>query len=663
MRKQYRILSMFLALVLTASVFTGSLAFAEETSTSVITLNDFDSATTVEKSSRTNYEIEIDHPEVKLQAESSDETVLKTKLVEDAESPEYYTLCLEAYGEGKAVVTLTASDGATVSKAITVEDTGYEWNYTAEADQTEDFNIPSGNSRYIKVHYENLSAESYTQPTLTSDHPDIIAATLVDNEGDDYFYRVDAVGSNGQTAALSIGSSDCVVENRLCTVTIAENSDLSIDTKSTYVCSLFDTYHFVVHTNSKIAPEVSASNENLSVSSVGMVDGGYEYVMEAEHEGDSLVQAKLDGQTAAFAVSVRFADQPSVVFDAPEAVSVPRGQSYTYHFSIMGGGTPSFTPDQTGAFTVNSVCKNGIRYDCTIAATGDVGQSASLLVSFPDSGEDSYTVNVGKVTVAEQTGTVLKSDTNDDFSLAKGSSYQFKITGANNFYAGSSGAFTVSKVTTSGSDTYYRITATGKVGAAAGFYMSAPGCVPLKVCAVTVAPVQITSDTNDDFELSTGKSYQFKLTAPGAKSIQFNAGSAGVVQPVLVKHTGNDFYYKITAVGAPGRQTGIYASVPGQNAVKLCVVTVKEVKVVSDTNSDFSLAAGASYQFKVTAPGASSVNFTAGSQGVVHTCFVARNGDDFFFKVTGRGTHGQQTGIYVSVPNQAATKVCVITIK
>jgi hypothetical protein len=654
---------MILALALVFSMVPGDLAFAAEAGSSVISLNDFASVTTVEKSSRTTYEIETDQPEVKLTAVSSDDSVLKSSLTEESDSPGYYMLVLEAYGEGEATVAITASDGAAVSRQITVQDTGCEWDYTAEADQTEDFSIPSGNSRYIKIHYENPGADTYTFPTLVSGHPDDFSITLESTEGNDFFYRIDAVGSEGQTATLSIGSSDYVVTKKLCNVTIAENSDLSIDTESTYVCSLYDTYHFVVHTDSENAPAVTAYNDKLTVTPVGKVTGGYEYAMEAQHQGESLIQATLNGETAAFAVSIHYDDPPSVAYDAPEEVSVERGQTYTYQFSIMGGGTPSFTPDQDGAFTVQSVRKEGIHYNCTVAATGAVGSSASLLVSFPDSNDDSYTVNVGKVTVAKQTGIILESDTNYDFPLAKGSSYLFKITGSTSFYTGSSGAFTVSKVRASGNDSLYRITATGKVGEAAGFYMYAPGCVPLKVCAVTVAPVKITSDTNDDFELSAGKSYQFKITAPGVDSIQFNSGSSGVIRPVLVRHTGNDFYYRVTAVGTPGQQTGIYASVPGQDSVKICVVTVGKVKVSSDTNSDFSLAAGKSYQFKITAPGASSVNFTAGSASVVHASFVKRSGDDFFFKVIGRGISGQQTGIYVAAPNQDFKKVCVITIK
>ncbi|QAT50263.1 hypothetical protein EQM14_11095 [Caproiciproducens sp. NJN-50] len=662
MRKQYRILSMVLALTLVVSMFTGNMAFAEETGLSVISLHDFASVTTIEKHSRTFYEIEIDQPEVTLEAASSDESVLKTSLTEESEDSGYYTLVLEAYSEGEATVTLTASDGTAASRQITVQDTGYEWDYTADADQTGDFTVPSGNSRYIKIHYENLSAETYTFPTLVSDHPDDVAVTLEGYEDNDYYYRVDALGNDGRTASLYIGSSDYVIARKLCGVSIAKNSDLSMDTRSTYVCSVFDTYHFVVHTKSGTAPEVTAYNDNITITPVGKVEGGYEYVMEAEHEGESLVQATLNGETAAFAVSILYDDPPSVVYDEPKEVSVERGQTYTYKFSIMGGGTPSFAPDQAGAFTVQSVRKDGIDYYCTVAATGAVGSSSSLLVSFPDS-DESYTVNAGKVTVAKQVSKILESDTNHDFSLAKGSSYLFKITGASSFYAGSSGMFTISKEKTSGKDTYYRITATGKVGEAAGFYMYAPGCVPLKVCAVTVAPVKITSDTSHDFELPAGGSYQFKITAPGVDSIQFNGGSAGIVQPVLVKHSGNDFYYKVTAVGKPGQQTGIYASVLGQDAVKICVVTVGQIKVLSDTNGDFSLAAGASYQFKITARGASYVDFGAGSSGVVQTSLVKHSGDDFYFKVTGKGASGQKTGIYVAAPNQDSKKVCVITIK
>jgi hypothetical protein len=44
-----------------------------------------------------------------------------------------------------------------------------------------------------------------------------------------------------------------------------------------------------------------------------------------------------------------------------------------------------------------------------------------------------------------------------------------------------------------------------------------------------------------------------------------------VFQTTLVKHNGNDYYYKITAIGAPGAQSGIYL-----NGSRLLVATIKK---------------------------------------------------------------------------------------
>lgn len=693
MKTKHRILSMMLALCCVITTCTGTLAFADDTGaakdsgitdsgvkdsgvkdsgvkdsgapTSVISLNDFDSVDTVELYSRTYYDIEVDPSDVTLTVSSSDDSVLKTYLMEDPENPGYYSFVLEGWKEGTATVTFTASDGAEVSKDVTVENTGAEWNYAAQADLSEDFTIPSGNSRYITIQYENENLDYLSFPTLVADDPQDFDVALVGQDDDgNYVYCITANGSDGKTADLYLGSSDYVIPEKLCKVTAAENSNLSIDTSSTYVCNLYDTYDFVVKTNSATEPDVTAANGLVSITSLGKVDGGYKYEMSADEEGDSLVQATLNGETAAFAVKINYDSQPSVVSDTTDDISIEQNKTYTYKFSIMGGGTPSFAADAAGAFTVQSVKKDGIDYYCTVAATGDVGSSASLLVTFPDSGDDgAFTVNAGKITVKKPAGVEMTSDTNYDFSINKGSSYIFKISGATSFHAGTSGVFAVSKVGVSGKYTYYRITAVGQPGQSTGMYMSVPGQAAQKVCVVTVTPVSLTSDTNTDFDLLPTASYQFKITAPGLSSIHFNAGSSGVVKVTLVRHTGNDFYYKVTAVGTSGRQTGIYASVSGQAAKRLCVITVGSISVTSDTNYDFSLSKGASYQFKITAPGASSLSFAAGSSGTVSTALVKKSGNDFYFRITANGASGKQTGIYVTVPGQSAKKLCVVTVR
>lgn len=649
-------------------VFTATPAFAAATDPTTITSDGFDAVQTLALNTRTPYEIELSNEDATVAAQSSDDSVIKTAVEADTQNPGFFTLTLEAWKVGQATVTLTASDGTTKEQNITVEDTGADPDYTVSSDTTSDFTLPAKNSRYIKIHYESSNFDFNAFPTLVSDNDSAVHVEQVDADYDnnDYYFRVDAAGADGQSAALSMGSSDYLPTQKLCTVTIAENKNLRIDTQSTYVCNVYDAYDFVVYTKATTPPEVSAVNDLVSVDYVGPVTGGYKYEMNALDTGSSLVEAKQGDETASFAVTVNDGEQPSVVSGDPKEVSVEQGKTYTYHFAIMGGGAPQFVTDPADAVAVQSVSKVGIDYACTVVANGAVGSSSELYVQFPDSGDDSFTVDAGKITVAQQTGTYMKSDTNHDFTVPYGKTYTFKITGATQFYAGSSGAFNIENVGKSGNDTFYRITAVGKPGNAAGFYMSAPDRDPVKVCVATVGNVSLSSDTHSDFSLAKGASYQYKITAPGITNpsdIHFTPGSSGVLQVSFVTRSGNDFYYRITATGTPGQQTGVYVSALNQAAQKINVVTVKSIEITSDTNSDFSLAKGKSYQFKVTAPGASSVNFNAGSSGVVTVTPVAHSGSDFFFKVTAVGKSGQSVGIYAAAPNQSAKKLCVITVK
>lgn len=81
----------------------------------------------------------------------------------------------------------------------------------------------------------------------------------------------------------------------------------------------------------------------------------------------------------------------------------------------------------------------------------------------------------------------------------------------------------------------------------------------------------------------------------------------------LAKRSGNDYYYKITAVGKPGFSTGLYMAIPGQPAQRICIASVcKPAYFISDTNDDFTLITESPYTFKITAPCAKTVNLTAG---------------------------------------------------
>jgi S-ribosylhomocysteine lyase LuxS involved in autoinducer biosynthesis len=661
MKKCISVMSIVLVLTLLVTSFTSTVAFAEETTPTTITFTDgFDTVTTLEAGTLNYYVLEVNKPELAVTAKSSDETVLKANITADKDNPGDYNFVVAAYKTGSAAVTFTASDGMSVTQNLTVQEAGTERNYTISSDTTKDFALPKGNSYLVKIHYESNDVDN-TYPLLVTDEGSKILKVeqfSVDSANNDYYFRVEAIGDDGETGTLYMSGSHYIPE-KLCSVTIAENDFLRLDTTSTYVCNVYDSYRFVAYTNSVTPPELITFNSNLYTEYVGKVSGGYEYRLEALEEGDNLVQVSQNGETASFAVHVNYDGQPSVVSDSAQNISVEKGTSYTYKVSIMGGGEPSFSAGTDGVVNVQMVKKDGINYYCQVTAIGEPQSTTSLSVTFPDSDNSDYTINLGTVTVTQQ---VMKSDTNSNFSLKQGSSYQFKITNATSFSAGSSGIFSITKLRTDGNNTYYKITAIGKPGQQTGLYMSAPGQAAQKVCVVTVAPpITMKSDTNVNFTVKQGSSYMFKITGATA----FFGGSSGVFKIQLVSRSGSDSYYRITAVGTPGQQTGLYMSASGYSQ-KVCVVTVAApapITITSDTNYDFSIARNSTYQFKLTAPGATTLNFTTGTAGVYKIALIGHTGSDFFYKITAIGLSGQETGLYASVPGQTAKKICKVAIK
>lgn len=667
MKKGTRILSMVLAFTLAIGVFSGTAAFAEETTSpdaAKITFTDgFDQVKTVEYQSVTSYGVEVDKEGVTLTASTDNDQILSAHVSQDdtENSPKEYTLQLIAWAEGEATVTLKTSDGTEVSQKIEIKDTGAKRTYTISSDVSGNFSLPEGGSRIIKVHYEDY--EHFSYPVIATDDQESslrVQYLYVDFENNDYYCRVDAVGKAGQTGLLYLGSSD-YIPDKLCTVTVTANKNLRLDTTDTYVCNTYDSYRFVAYTNAATPPTVTSFRNMLDVEYIGKVTGGYEYRMTANHEeGESLISATSNGETATFQVHINYNDPPAVLSDTKGDVSIAQGSSYTYKLTIMGGGEPEVTANVPGVANVSLVKKDGIQYYYKVTAVGKPSDTAALAVTFPESGDDSFNVSLGSVKVTPPAGVVMKSDTNSDFSLKQGASYTFKVSGATAFYPGSAGIFTTKLLSKSGGDSYYQITATGNAGQSTGFYMSVPGQAAQKVCVVTVAapaPVVMKSDTNSNFSLKQGASYTFKIS--GATS--FYAGSGSAFSTKLISKSGSDSYYTITATGQPGQQAGFYMSAPGQAAQKVCVVTVavpQPVAMKSDTNSDFSLKQGASYTFKIS--GASA--FYAGSDGAFTTKLVSKSGNDSYYSITATGQPGQKAGFYMSAPGQAAQKVCVVTV-
>ena len=90
------------------------------------------------------------------------------------------------------------------------------------------------------------------------------------------------------------------------------------------------------------------------------------------------------------------------------------------------------------------------------------------------------------------------------------------------------------------------------------------------------ASAYVVSDTTVNFTLKRGSAYCFKMTVVNGNNLvpSFTVGNGDVLKTQYVAKIGNDYYYRVYAIGTPGQSTGVYTTLPGQNAVKHCAVTI-----------------------------------------------------------------------------------------
>ena len=90
------------------------------------------------------------------------------------------------------------------------------------------------------------------------------------------------------------------------------------------------------------------------------------------------------------------------------------------------------------------------------------------------------------------------------------------------------------------------------------------------------ANAYVVSDTTVNFTLKRGSAYCFKMTVVNGNAMapSFTAGNGDVLKTQFVAKVGNDYYYRVYAIGTPGQSTGVYTTLPGNAPVKHCAVTI-----------------------------------------------------------------------------------------
>ncbi|WP_195985545.1 glycoside hydrolase family 2 TIM barrel-domain containing protein [Clostridium sp. D33t1_170424_F3] len=113
-----------------------------------------------------------------------------------------------------------------------------------------------------------------------------------------------------------------------------------------------------------------------------------------------------------------------------------------------------------------------------------------------------------------------------------------------------------------------------------------------------------------------------------------------------------------------GKTTGTGTAVVTNPVVSAAQNVMGQKSVRSDTTANFTLKRGSAYCFKMTVVNGSNAapSFTVGNGNVLKTQFVVKIGSDYYYRVWAIGTPGQSTGVYTTMPNEAAQQHCVITI-
>ncbi len=505
---------------------------------------------------------------------SSDPTVVGTE-IEKTDDPYKYIVYASGYKNGKSTVTVTASDGSTMTSDIIVEGNA---PYTISSDTTQDFSIPKNGSYIMKVHFVNNIPQSSKIPSVVSDNKNVVATQIMDyspTKSNDYFFRIDALGNVGENATLYIGGFGDIM-NRLCKVTVRANKDLKLDTTTQYNCDVGTTYKFIAYTSSATVPAVSANSGAVTTKYAGKVAGGYLFSVTSLFPGDALIRVTSNGEYASFLVSVRM---QSLTSDTPRSITLDSGKSYTYKIKVTGSKDPTFTAEFPNLLAVTLVKKEGGYFYVKVTAKGNAQASSALIANFPNQTQIPYPVYVGYVLIPDphaSTAPAPKSDTTTAVTIAKGTSYTYKITNAT-LYLSFTSNFTTELIRSDGYDKYYKITATGNIGGTSGVNILYDGQLhPISSVAVGSYP-PVKSDTTSDFNIAPGGSYTFKITTANPQ-IEFYTDNSALFTTSIVKHVGNDYYCKITAKNISGKSAAFFVNIPGDIhpvVTRLCSVSIK----------------------------------------------------------------------------------------
>ena len=224
----------------------------------------------------------------------------------------------------------------------------------------------------------------------------------------------------------------------------------------------------------------SSSNANIAVvNESGQVT--------AKSAGTATITAETwNGKTATCTVTVTKADHdngndenenksskpvvpstpaPTTTYVSDTTHDLAVNSTYQFKITSTNGKPPVFVIGTPGVFEIEAVKQSGNDYFFELKAIGIPGDKAGIYIN---NGPRLLVATVGS------NPNYVKLDTGKQLSVRAGKTYQFRVTAAKRptFVCGTGLTFRVAFAGSKGNDYFFKVTATGKVGDRAGFYVN-----------------------------------------------------------------------------------------------------------------------------------------------------------------------------------------------
>lgn len=310
----------------------------------------------------------------------------------------------------------------------------------------------------------------------------------------------------------------------------------------------------------------------------------------------------------------------TVVYQATADIAEPESfVGYGYTMAKTTGSTyDTFTVDQT-SFAGLQITLNGEPVDSIEVVNGET-----------------VTVNA----VAYPNGTSLPEDTVVNFYLDSDENYL-----AGEKLADGSANITA-KDYSENFDVLNKGTLTAVVEDDFGMILEEYGEAKVEIKVVPEVTTTYASDTTGYVDIAQGNTYQFKITSLDGNVPNFGIGNSNAIALVSQSQEGNDYFFKVQAIGQVGDEVGIYIN---RDANKVATMRITEGDATAAYTCDttaVNVAAGASYQVEITA--AAQPTLAAGNSSYTVE-FVQRSGNNYYFRITAATAKaGDQVGFYIN---------------